>query len=269
MNGLMLHCGAQKLERDMLTSIETPTGTRTHRPIAHSLFVAKIVASIEKQGYRILSEAHGVSKDGMVAYGTFHVAKVKQTIDVGGMSFDVYDDDSKDYGLIIGYKNANDKSSAAIICSGIGVFICDNGTIMAETKVSKKHTMNMMDIIDQKIDEAVGRVMGIKGNMDKRVEHYQDVAVGKMQTSDLIVKAIDQDIVGVRQFKNLVAECKNPRHREFTDWNAWSTYNCFTEILKCNMEQLPDRTNRLTQMFDQEFSFDPHKVIESTNILAV
>ena len=147
MKGLMLHCGAQSLERGQLDIIETPMGTRTHRPISHSLFVAKIVASIERQGFEILSEAHGISKDGMVAYGTFHVAKVKQVLDVGGMSFKVYDDDSKDYGLIIGYKNANDKSSAAIICSGIGVFICDNGSVMAETKVAKKHTKNLFDVI--------------------------------------------------------------------------------------------------------------------------
>ena len=49
MNGLILHCGAQKLERGQLDGLETPAGTRTHRPIGHGVFLNKIIEGLAKE----------------------------------------------------------------------------------------------------------------------------------------------------------------------------------------------------------------------------
>ncbi len=265
MNGLFLHCGSQTLERGQLDALSTPAGTRTHRPIGHGDFLGRIIDGLERQNCKVVSDSAGVSKDGGNAFGMLHVQPM-QTVSFGddwtGGSF-LAPIEADDYGLAIGWRNSHKKQFSAQLAVGAGVFVCDNMMFCGETKIGRKHTLNILNEIDGKIDDAIRLMLGIKPTMDARIEHYkeEDITVG--QCNDLIVRSIRDGIVPGRSAGELIKECDDPKYVEFRDWNAWSMFNCFTEILKTNVQKIPERTQKLCGMFDREFGFTGRKTIET------
>src|SRR4051794_27693324 len=102
---LMLHCGANKVDREQVAAVTTPARTQTWTPIPHHRLLTGVQDTLERSGLAVVTEAHGLTHDGARYFGMLQVAN-----------------DNKDFALVVGIRNSHDKKFPAGLVVGSSVF---------------------------------------------------------------------------------------------------------------------------------------------------
>ncbi len=140
---LTLHCGATAVSRDRITTVATPPRTTTWVPIPHDRLLTGVQTCLERAGLSVVTEAHGLTRDGNRYFGLLQVAN---------------GENAEDFGLVVGLRNSHDKSFPAGLAVGASVFVCDNLSFSGEVKLARKHTAHVERDLPQLIESAVGRL---------------------------------------------------------------------------------------------------------------
>src|SRR5271167_3595376 len=122
---LILHCGAAKVERQQVLDVRTPARTDSWVPVPHGTILEEVQHVLQGSGLEVVSEAHGLTRDGARYFGLLQVANG-------------HDNDA--FGLVVGVRNSHDKSFPAGLALGASVFCCDNLSFSGEVKLARKHT---------------------------------------------------------------------------------------------------------------------------------
>ena len=84
--------------------VATPDGTDSHTPIPHYALVDETHAALDRAGLEVETEEHALARGGLRYFGGFALK-----------GNDIKADDRR---LVLGLRNAHDKSFAASICIG-------------------------------------------------------------------------------------------------------------------------------------------------------
>jgi hypothetical protein len=234
---LTLHCGARRVERDQLPAVATPGATRSWHPIPHHQLLDGVQQTLERTGLHVVSEAHGLTRDGARYFGLLQVA-------------DGHADGA--WGLVVGLRNSHDKSFPAALCCGSQVFVCDNLAFNGQVKLARKHTRHISRDLPRLIEQAVGQLGTLRLNQEKRYLTYQTTEVADARAHDLVIQALDARVLPVTQVPAVLRGWREPRHREFraAGKTLWRLQQAFTEALKGNLDALPRRTMALAGILD-------------------
>jgi hypothetical protein len=240
---LILHTGANAVEREQLANVVTPARTATWVPISHHRLLAGIIGSLESNHMSIAGESHGLTKDGSRYFGLLQV--------VNGQNAD-------DFGMVIGVRNSHDKSFPAGLVVGASVFVCDNLSFSGEIKLARKHTVHVNRDLPQLISRAMGQLGTQRGKQDLRFASYKQTEFSDAQAHDLIIRAVDARVCPVTNVPNVLKEWRQPRHVEFREngKTAWRLFNAFSECLKGSLDYLPRRTQALHGLMDVACKID-------------
>lgn len=233
---LMLHCGAAAVTRDQVFGVRTPDRTRTWVPVPHGNLVARVQDSLERAGLHVVSEAHGLTRDGNRYFGLLQVQNGHP---------------SDEFGLVVGIRNSHDQSFPVALALGATVFVCDNLSFSGQVKLARKHTSRVELDLPQIVDRGVGLLGDLRRSQETRFSAYRNRELTDGQAHDLVIQAIDGRIVPVTRIPELLTEWRTPRHPEFCQGRtAWRLFNAFTEILKGRLGELPARTQALHGLLD-------------------
>ena len=225
---LVLHTGARSADREQIALVPTPARTQSWVPISHSRLLDGIQGCLERAGLSVVSEAHGLTRDGSRYFGLLQVAQA---------------DADADFGLVVGLRNSHDKSFPAGLVVGAAVFVCDNLSFSGEVKLARKHTAHVERDMPQLIERAVGGMGDLRRKQDERFACYRRHELSDSHAHDLIVRSLDARVVPVTRLPLVLREWREPRHPEFREGRtAWRLFNAFTEGLKGNLDALPRRT---------------------------
>ena len=240
---LTLHCGAHAVEREALTLAPTPARTESWVPIPHLRLLTQVLGTLQRSGLDVVSEAHGLSRDGRRYFGLLQVAGA-----------------DRDFGLVVGLRNSHDKSFPAGLAVGASVFVCDNLSFSGEVKLARKHTSMIERDLPQLVESAVGRLGDLRHTQEERFARYRVTELSDPQVHDLIVRAMDARVLPVTKVPDVLAEWREPRHPEFREgWTGYRLFNAFTETLKGNLDLLPRRTQALHGLLDTACGLRPHE----------
>ena len=234
---LILHAGANSVERGQVETTATPTATDTWHPIPHMALINMLLERLPDYGMNVVQEAHGVYKDGERYFGMFQVAN------------DQADDD---FGLVFGLRNSHDKTFPAGLCLGSGVFVCDNLAFSAEIVIGRRHTKNIMRDLPNLVSTAVGKLVQARIDQARRLEAYKQTELTDTQAHDLIIQALRGNAINTTRVPKVVEQWHTPAHPEFAaEKNAWRLFNGFTEVYKeTSLTELPNRSTRLHGIID-------------------
>ncbi len=235
MVNLLLHCGSEQVPREELYRTRTPAATRTWQPIPHSLLLQQVEATLPRFGMRVVNQAHGLSHDGDRYFGLLEIANGSN---------------HPDYSRVLGIRNSHDKRFPAGLVLGNQVLVCDNLSFSGEIKVARKHTSMILNDLPLMINDAVGRLHDSWHEQDRRIVRYKDSILPDAVMHDLTIHALDHGVICGSQVPKVLHEYREPRHEAFWPKNVWSWFNACTEVLKGNLNLLPDRTQRLHQLCD-------------------
>jgi len=215
----------------------TPKGTDTHTPIPHSELVEQTHAALARAGLEVEEEEHALARGGLRYFG--------------GFALKGNDIKAEDRRLVLGLRNAHDKSFAASICIGNQMMVCENLCFSSDVKLARRHTKNILTDLPRVLSSAVSRVVSHWADMGKRIEAYKEIEVAKDRAADLIVDLVDAKAFPARDIYKAVQDFRSPRHEEFKGNSLWTLYNGITEHLKGgDLTKLPQRTMTVQSVFD-------------------
>ena len=232
---LILHCGGKTADREQLMNLPTPDATESWQPIPHYDLLYSVGETLQRSGLNIVTEAHGLSRDGDRYFGMLQV--------MNGENPD-------DYGLVVGIRNSHDKSFPAALCLGAGVFVCDNLSFSGEVKLARKHTRHILRDLPGLVDRSVGLLGDHRRLQDKRIAGYKCHAMNDSQTHDVLINALDARIITPRAIPDVLQEWRSPAHDEFAPRTAWSLFNAFTETFKGSATRSLPQTQKLHGLMD-------------------
>ena len=238
MLNLVLHCGARHVEREAVERAATPVGSATWVPVPHHRLLEQVESTLVADGMRVVSQAHALWQEGLRYFGLLEVQN--------GQAHD-------DYGLVIGLRNSHDKSFPAAIALGSSVFCCDNLAFSAEVTIARRHTRFIERDLPRVVHTAVGRLADMRGQQDQRIRTYQETELDDRTAHDLVIRAIDAQVLPVTQVPAVLEEWRTPKFAEFADngRTAWRLFNAFSESWKGrNLAALPRRSQALHGLLD-------------------
>ena len=142
--GLLLHCGAEVIDRRTLSRVETPSCTESWFPIPHDFLLKEVESQLTAHGFGIGETTHALSHEGKRYFGVLQILRP--------------DDGPDDYSWIVGIRNSHDKTFPASLVMGTRVFVCDNLAFTGEVKLSRKHTRFAVRDLRFMTSRAVGRL---------------------------------------------------------------------------------------------------------------
>lgn len=235
--GLLLHCGAETVNRADVFETSTPAATDTWYPLPHRDLVTEVEGQLEAAGFTLEAESHALSHAGARYFGVFEV------------SFP--DRPEQDHGWIVGIRNSHDKTYPAGLVAGSHVLCCDNLAFSGEVRISRKHTKFAVRDLRHLTSRAVGQLGDRFRKLDERILAYRERPLTNPKAHDLIIKAIDCRAITTTQVPQVLQEWRKPSHDEFRPRNAWSLFNAFTEAHKgINPQTIIARGQALHGLFD-------------------
>jgi len=238
MLNLALHCGARSVDREAVEQAATPSGSSTWVPVPHHRLLERVESTLLADGMQVVGQAHALWQDGRRYFGLLEVTS--------GYSHD-------DYGLVIGLRNSHDKSFPAAIALGHAVFVCDNLSFAGEVTIARRHTRFIERDLPRVVHTAVGRLRDLRGQQDQRIAAYKRTEIDDRTVHDLVVRAIDAQVLPVTQLPAVLDQWRTPKFAEFADngRTAWRLLNSFTEAWKGrNLAVLPRRSQALHGLLD-------------------
>jgi hypothetical protein len=236
MNGLILHCGANKVERPKLALVDTPKATETWFPVPHLKLLGQVERKLEASGLKIVQEAHALTHDGNRYFGLMEVRNGEQP---------------DDFGLVVGVRNSHDMTFPAGLVIGSRVFVCDNLSFSGEIKISRKHTKFIDRDLPQLVEVAVGRLGDQRQLQEKRFLTYKAEEITDAEANDLVIQAMDARVLAASRIPEVLEQWRHPNHPEFAEQKtAWRFFNAVTEVLKGALHALPRRAQALHGILD-------------------
>lgn len=237
--GMLLHCGAQTVNREELLAVPTPRGTQTWYPLAHRKILTEVEAQLQTSGFTITEETHALSHEGARYFGVMSV-----TLPGRGQA---------DFGWIVGIRNSHDMTYPAGLVAGTRTFVCDNLAFSGEVRISRKHTRFAERDLRHLTARAVGQLGDRFRGLDQRVLAYKEEPVNDTRAHDVIIRAVDCAAITPAQIPDVLAQWRRPAHEAFQPRNAWSLFNAFTEVHKeINPHTALRRGEALHGLFDAE-----------------
>jgi len=234
---LMLHCGANAVDRRDVRKVKAPDSTDTWFPLDHMHVLDEVETQIRDSGLQIVNQAHALSHEGNRYFGLIQVHK---------------EFNQQDYTWVVGVRNSHDKTFPAGVVAGSQVFVCDNLAFSGEIKFGRKHTRFIERDLPGLVAEAIDQLNQEWISMDFRINAYKENRIMDWKAHDIAVKAIDHQILPVTVLPQLLQEWRAPMYTDFEDRTMWSLFNAFTEVLKGNLNHLPGRTEKLHRLLDKE-----------------
>jgi len=238
MLNLVLHCGARHVERPAVEGAQLPAASETWVPVAHHRLLQQVESTLVASGMTVANEAHPLWSDGLRYFGLLEVTN-GQT--------------QSDYGLVIGLRNSHDKSFPAAIALGSAVFICDNLAFSGEVTIARRHTRFIERDLPRIVHTAVGRLADMRGQQDERIRTYKETEIVDAAAHDLIIRAVDANVLPVTQVPAVLEEWRSPSHDEFAadGKTVWRFHNAMTHVWKGrNLAALPRRSQALHGLLD-------------------
>lgn len=246
MKGLMLHCGAEAIDRDTLGSLRLPQpkGNRHYiRPFIED--VDMIDDLLYDVGMPIKDEAFGVTLDDEGMPKQFF-----GLLEVGS--------DKDDHGLMVGLRGSYDQTLSRGIAVGSRVFVCDNLCFSGEIEIKTKQTLDIDRRIGSLLRDAIEDVPSLVQRQDNRFEQYRLTRIGQTVGNSILTDMVRTGVLNASQIGRALTEWDKPSHDEHAEdgWSLWRLHNAVTEALKPTngannaLRRNWDRTIKLTEMLD-------------------
>jgi hypothetical protein len=239
-SNLVLHCGASQATHEQVEAVVTPGRTDSWVPIPHHRVLTGIANALTRSGMKIVTEAHGLTREGKRYFGLLQVGQ-------DGAA-------DGDFGLVVGVRNSHDKSFPCELALGASVFCCDNLSFSGTVRLARKHTAHIERDLPQLVDRAISLLGDLSHTQEKRFAAYKAKEIGTdAEVHDFLVRAVDSRVLPITRLTEVLKNWREPPHPEFKERTAWSLFNAFSESWKergRNLHELPKVSQALHGMMD-------------------
>lgn len=197
-----------------LALIPLPVETASYTPVPHKEYVTEILEAADKKGFSLTREYYNASREGNVMCG-----QLVFTGDVSGMD------------MMVGIVNSYDKSKVAMIGIGSQVVICENGLLLADYTMKRKHTTNVWSDLSPMISDSIAALHDEYTKATKYRELFSAVSLPKRQQAEMLGRIFVEEEIVTPTMANVIRQ-EITDSKLFPDDTVWSFYNHVTHALK-------------------------------------
>ncbi len=153
-NGRLLsHVDTDVVTRQQLALVETPSATRSFKPIPHLELIETLEQALRNNQITIRKEQYALRRDGSTLFGVLQLGY----------------EDTEDGTAALGLRTANNRTMSIQICAGLSVFVCDNMVFRGDLiALNRKHTSGLH--LRTELNHAILRIPG-----SFREAHWRDL----------------------------------------------------------------------------------------------
>lgn len=222
MQGLLAHCGAEKLGRQDLLALTTPEATNTHKPVPHADVIQALIESLGFRRLQVIRDEYAVTPDGNRMFGFLQI-----------------NEGDSEVSFAIGCRNSHDKTFSLGLTVGYRVFVCDNLSFHGDfTPISRKHSKNL-DVVEV-IGGAVDKMQRHFEPMRRQIDVWKGFELPDIRAREVIYHAFIEQRLDVPRHlaRHVHHEYFNPTIPDFEPRTMWSLSNAFTSAFK-KLEPVP------------------------------
>ena len=254
---LILHCGADAINRSQLASLPLPQARGTRHVIRPFIDDVELITEyLGQNGLVIKEEGFGVKadKNNMPAQ-FFGLLSLREKAREG----DYIAKGDKGFDLQLGIRGSYDQSLPRGMSIGSLVTVCDNLAFSGEVNVYSKQTTNIAARIPALLQRAVADVPVMAAIQDKRFDAYRNYGLSKVKGDAMLVECVRRGILNPSDLNKAIKEWDEPSHVEHAEQgnSVWKFFNSVTEAIKpTNQERAHvmgawNRTVPLTDYLDR------------------
>tara|TARA_R110002153_G_scaffold38297_9_gene111332 strand:+ start:3835 stop:4557 length:723 start_codon:yes stop_codon:yes gene_type:complete len=195
-----------------------PQATRSYVPIAFSELTETVKRSCDEFfNSEVRSFDFTTDKTGNKQFGVFTYPDINNP--------------QMDY--MVGYRSSYDKSISAQFCGGGSVIVCDNMMFIGDVFTARKHTTNMMEDLEFKIDGMLDTIEISYGNLEKDIDRMKEIELNNTQVSKILGDlAFNKRLIGSSTANSSMRAWHKSIYDGsgyYDDKNMWRLYNAITE----------------------------------------
>lgn len=249
MSNLMLHCGAEAIDRAGLAEV-LPAGAMgaRHNPVPYIDYVEQVTDNLKFAGYKVNDELFGVDQKGGKFFGLMEITPAieGEYLPAG------------EYGLTVGLRGSYNQTLARGLAIGSRVFVCDNLAFSGEVTFKTRQTTNINDRLPGMIETAVGQLIDLSVLQDRRFDAYKNTEFKARWGDAAITECVRRGVINPSQVGKVIAEWDAPSHAEHAEqgYSVWRYHNAVTEAIKpvngrAAVLSNQERTIKLTSFLDE------------------
>jgi len=236
---------------DQVRAVTPPDATSTWNPISHADFLDVVESELHDQGWVLRDHVHDLHKGGIRYTGRALLVPADNPEIVRS---------GDDVNLMLGWANFLDQSKAATILGGKDVFICSNGMMFAEHRVSGKHTTNVIRTLRARFSAALDDILVRFEDETARIERFKETLLPRPNMAELVLDARKKGAVPAADVLKVMAEYDAPSFEEFDGSTLWTAQNAFTTVARARFEKNPaaaaDESLALSELFSERFALN-------------
>ena len=237
--GMLLHCGAELVNRSQMWNVLTPRNTGTWYPFPHSRVLGEVHDQLDSYGFIVTEEAHALSHDGQRYFGVLNI-----TLPARGIC---------EWTWAVGIRNSPDRTFPEGLVAGTKIFCCDNLAFSGEVQIARKHTRFAERDLRHLTARAEGQLGGRLQKLDEEILTYNEMRIDDKRAHGIVIRALDAGAITTKQVPEVMNEWRRPSHPEFLPRTAWSLFNAVTEVHKrVNPHTACRRGEALYGLFDAD-----------------
>ena len=251
MHSLMLHCGADAIDRSALATLPLPDVRGPRHAVRPFIEDVELVTQFMRtEGIHIEDEAYGVTRDEEGFPRRFF----------GVLQTRLDNLDGRDgYGLMIGLRGSYDQTLSRALAVGSRIFVCDNLAFSGEITISTKQTTNVARRIPQMLQDAVAQIPALAHRQSARFDAYRNTALSQADGDHILADLVREKALIPSHFGMALQQWDEPAHDEHAEqgFSLWRLHNAVTEAIKpTNPDRAAvpvtwERTRTMTRVFDQ------------------
>lgn len=248
----ILHRGAELVNLNDVRRVPLPDATETFQPVAHGRIYDLVASELDRAGFLIEQEQHGLTRDGARYFGYLE-CRHQSNPDYQPVN---------GYSIVVGLRNALDKSMRLMLGLGSRVFVCDNLGFSAEVLIARKHTKKILEDLDYHCYKAVRELERKVPEMHSAVERLRQTSISVSDGYGIITQALLDKVIRPQMLEPFATEWRKPQFdyhtRESGYDSLWGLFNAFTASYRMDNQAreltYPRTTMRLRDYLLDEFT---------------
>ena len=238
--------GDRHVSRFELATVPAPRPTATWYPVPHIDVADNTISALQDAGYTIKSERWTLAKSDQRLFGVVDLS----------LPLARWDSPGKGASISLGIRSSFDKRLPLGIVAGSRVFVCSNLAFAGEISYKRKHTRHGLSDFRGQISEAIERLPAYQSAESARIESWMNYELSTEQADALTLALFESGTIGLRQFKPVMEELRNPTFDDFAGkLTVWSLFNRITTALRTRASQRAiehaGETSQLIRQLDQ------------------
>lgn len=207
----------------ILTDFPLPEETSTYVLVSNMSLLSGIGKRAREMGLKKVSQRFRASSNGVFT-GVLSLEGDDFATRFPGMGFQ------------IGFVNSYNKSRSLNIAVGASIFICENGMVLGDAVLKKKHQGTVIQEMNTMLDNAFESQYAVLEEAKEFKAETEQVYLSEKKVAHLLGELLyNYEILSPTEISAVTVEIKKSPNFKMTtarEHHAWNFYNNITEVLK-------------------------------------